>query len=287
MCVAGCREVVEANLSRRAFLGVAAAAAPALMASCQGVGAVESRARRGDEAAAAPVFPAFGRVVDLTHTYSNSFPHFNGQPARVDLETVLSTERGDGWNMKLWTLDEHAGTHVDAPYHRNSAGVTVEKIPARDLVLPLCVIDIREAARRDRDYRASVEDLRNWEQQHGPLPARACVALWSGWEAKVSTPEFFGIDSKGLRHFPGFHVDTVEMLLKERDVVALAADTASFDHGPTTEFPAHTLWLGANRWALENAAGLGEVPPRGATIVCGAPKIAGATGGPSRVFALV
>jgi len=284
MCVPGCREAVERNLSRRAFLGAACAAAPAVVSSCAVTRGAESAPAEAHEP---PRFPAFTRVVDLTHTYSSRFPHFNGKPSRVDLQTVLSTERGDGWNMTLWTLDEHAGTHVDAPYHRNAKGVTVEKIPARDLVLRLCVLDIREPARRDRDYRATVEDLKAWESRHGRLPPRACVALWSGWDAKVPTPEFFGIDDKGVRHFPGFHAETVELLLKERDVVALAADTASFDHGPTTDFPAHTLWLGADRWALENAANLGEVPPRGATIVCGAPRIEGATGGPSRVFALV
>jgi kynurenine formamidase len=41
------------------------------------------------------------------------------------------------------------------------------------------------------------------------------------------------------------------------------------------------------RRGLENVANLGQVPPMGATIVVGSPKVAGCTGGPSRVFALV
>ena len=48
-----------------------------------------------------------------------------------------------------------------------------------------------------------------------------------------------------------------------------------------------THWLNQSKWGLENVAGLGQLPARGATIVVGAPKIAGSTGGPSRVLALL
>jgi kynurenine formamidase len=59
------------------------------------------------------------------------------------------------------------------------------------------------------------------------------------------------------------------------------------DRGLSRDFPVHERWLGANRWGLECAANLGDLPPAGATLIVGAPKIAGASGGPSRVFALL
>ncbi len=49
----------------------------------------------------------------------------------------------------------------------------------------------------------------------------------------------------------------------------------------------HHYWLGQNKWGLENLANLAQVPPVGATIGVGSPKIAGCTGGPSRVLALL
>jgi kynurenine formamidase len=67
----------------------------------------------------------------------------------------------------------------------------------------------------------------------------------------------------------------------------LAVDTLSLDHGPSTGFETHVVWLPTGRWGLENVANLGLAPPVGATIVVGAPKIKGATGGPTRVLALV
>jgi kynurenine formamidase len=149
------------------------------------------------------------------------------------------------------------------------------------------VVDLREKAARDPDAALTLEDLRAWEGAHGPLPSGAVVALWSGWDAHVRTPRFRNPDAAGTLHFPGFHVEAVEFLLAERHVHGLAVDTLSLDPGQSADFPVHVRWLGSNRWGLECVAGLADVPPRGATIVVGGPKIAGATGGPSRVLALV
>ena len=64
-------------------------------------------------------------------------------------------------------------------------------------------------------------------------------------------------------------------------------DTADMIPVENAEFAVHYRWLGSNRWGMENVANLGELPPVGATIVAGGPKIRGATGGPSRVLGLV
>jgi kynurenine formamidase len=42
-----------------------------------------------------------------------------------------------------------------------------------------------------------------------------------------------------------------------------------------------------DKWGAECVANLADVPPAGATIVVGAPKVLGASGGPCRIFALV
>jgi kynurenine formamidase len=68
-------------------------------------------------------------------------------------------------------------------------------------------------------------------------------------------------------------------------VPLLVVDTLSLDC--SRDFPTHRTWLPTGRWGLEAVANLTLLPPVGATIVVGAPKIAGATGGPARVLALV
>ena len=113
------------------------------------------------------------------------------------------------------------------------------------------------------------------------------MALYSGWETHLGSGRFAGKDDKGVFHFPGFHPEATAMLLERRNIAGLAVDTLSLDHGPSKEFKTHTTWLPAGRWGVENMAGLGNVPPAGATLVVGAPKVKGASGGPARVYALV
>ena len=130
-------------------------------------------------------------------------------------------------------------------------------------------------------------DLAEWEASNGRLPDGSCVAMNSGWARYAGTGKFAGRDAAGVMHFPGVHPEAAEWLLKERSVSGLAVDTLSLDHGPSREFKTHSVWLPAGRWGIENIANLDIVPPAGATLVVGVPKVKGASGAPARVFALV
>lgn len=224
------------------------------------------------------------RVVDLTHTIDPDFPTYGGE-SQFEAR-VLARHDPDGWFFREWRLQEHTGTHLDAPIHR-AAGPSADLIPAAALVGPLAVIEIRSRAAKDPDALLTIDDLRQWERRHGRLPDGAIVALDSGWDAHARAPKFRGADATGCLHFPGIHPEVAAFLLAERQVKGLMVDTLSLDHGPSTEFPTHTAWLGSGRWGLECAANLGELPAHGAFVIVGAPKVSGASGGPSRVLALV
>jgi len=226
----------------------------------------------------------FTRVVDLTHTLTVDFPTGSGQQ-QLALER-LSTWPKDAWNIYRWHIHEHTGTHLDAPLHCSNND-PADRIQAGNLVGPLAVVDIRRKAAADPDAELTLDDLKDWEMKHGPLPVGGIVAMCSGWDAHLRTAKFRNAGSDGVTHIPGFHKEVVDFLLAERDVKGIVVDTLSLDQGCSRDFPVHAHWLGSNRWGLECAANLGELPAKGATIVVGGPKIAGATGGPSRVFALL
>ena len=61
----------------------------------------------------------------------------------------------------------------------------------------------------------------------------------------------------------------------------------SLDHGASQDFATHYAWLPTNRYGIECLAGLDQVPAAGATLIVGAPKITGGTGGQARIFAMV
>lgn len=274
MCVPGCQETVAQRLSRRGLLkGVAGVAA----------GAAAFTAFPPPRAAQAQAMN-FSRAVDLTHDLMPEFPTYFGQPG-LEMERMASFEK-DGFNMYKWHLVEHTGTHLDAPIHFSADGRTSDEIALDQLVVPLAVVDVREKAAADPDYQVSVEDLKAHEDAHGPLPEGGCVAMNSGWAAHVASDKFRNADADGVMHFPGFSKEAA-MYMMEKGVVGMAVDTLSLDHGASKTFDTHYAWLPTNRWGIECLAGLDEVPATGATLVVGAPKIKGATGGPSRVIALV
>jgi kynurenine formamidase len=111
--------------------------------------------------------------------------------------------------------------------------------------------------------------------------------MHSGWAKHVGSDRFAGKDAQGVLHFPGFHPEATDWLMQERRVRGMAVDTLSLDFGASKDFKTHYAWLPSGRWGLECVANLDRVPARGATLVVGAPKIRGATGGPTRVLALV
>jgi kynurenine formamidase len=224
------------------------------------------------------------RIVDLTHTLLPDFPSYNGNPD-FQIETMKSFDK-DGVNVKQWTVREHIGTHIDAPLHFSAGGISCDQIPVDDLVVPLVILDIAARAEDHASTSVTPDDIRAFEAQHGPIPAGSCVAMHSGWARHACTCKYRNADDKGHMHFPGFHVEAAYMLI-ERGVKGLGVDTLSIDQGPTETFPTHYAWLPSGRWAMEGLANLDQLPPIGATIVVGAPKIAGATGGPTRVMAFV
>jgi kynurenine formamidase len=273
MCVAGCDQAVRTALSRRGFFRGAAATAAGLSAT---------------PAFAAEAAPrSFSKAVDLTHTMSPDFPTFLGKPG-IELEREFEFKK-DRYNLFWWHLVEHAGTHIDAPIHFSEAGLSVDKLTVDQLVVPLAVIDVVDKAGQAADYLLSREDLARWETKYGRLPAGCCVALHSGWgELAISDPaRFIGRDVNGTMHFPGFAPEAAQWMLKERQVAGLAVDTLSLDNGESKEFKTHLAWLPSGRWGLECVANLDKVPPSGATLVVGAPKVKDATGGLTRVIALV
>ena len=262
--------VKERMLSRRDFFkGTAAATAGAALAT----GIAPSPALAGGH----------GGAVDLTHTLSAEFPTWGGSPGFAAEQAFNFAD--NGFNSFNLVIAEHSGTHIDAPLHFSADGASVDELPIESLVAPLCVIDIAARAAENADTQVTPDDLQAWIDAHGDIPDNACVAMYSGWAAKVGTDEFRNFYDEA-QHYPGFHIEATQMLL-ETGAGSIGVDTLSLDHGPSPDFATHYAWLPAGRFGIECLAGLDQVPASGASIVIGAPKFAGGSGGPARVFALV
>lgn len=224
------------------------------------------------------------KIEDLTHELNEKFPTYFGQQQFFKDQKYNYAEHK--FNLFELRVNEHTGTHMDAPLHFSEKGQSVAEIPVGNLVCPLCVIDVKAKAAENADYELTPDDVKAWTNANGPIPDGACVAMNSGWDQHAGGDKFRNVGLDEKMHFPGFHIEATKMLL-ETGAVGMAVDTLSLDYGPSGDFKTHYAWLPTNRWGLECVANLDKLPAKGATIVVGSPKHSGGTGGPSRVFAMV
>lgn len=240
------------------------------------------------------------KCIDLTNTLSPDFPVIVlpvefGQCAHFRVEKVSEYD-GDGpaWYWNHISMNEHTGTHFDAPVHwvtgKDLPGNTVDAIPAQEFVAPAVVIDITAESAADDDFILTKDYLVQWEQEHGEIPLGCWIALRTDWSKKVGTLEYLNLKDDGA-HSPGPDASAVNFLVHERDCVGLAVETVGTDCGQATHmsppYPAHSILHGNGRYGLQCLTNLDKLPTFGSVIVASPLKIEGGSGSPLRVFAMV
>src|SRR5262245_28697598 len=88
-------------------------------------------------------------------------------------------------------------------------------------------------------------------------------------------------------HFPGLDPAAADWLVTRRHIRMVGIDTASIDHGQTTNYPTHQRLFRDNVPALENIAAMDDLPPSGFTFVALPMKIGGGSGAPCRAVAIL
>ena len=68
------------------------------------------------------------RWVYLSHTIKESTPLYNNH-GEVKIERISSILNGDSCNSSNLSMPAHTGTHIDAPYHFDQNGKTLEQYP--------------------------------------------------------------------------------------------------------------------------------------------------------------
>ncbi len=225
--------------------------------------------------------------VDLTHSFSPTTPVWKGfgqatMSAASDPKTHLPyTIEKDGFHSIFYSMVGQYGTHVDPPAHFSSNGTTMDRIPLKDMILPLVVFDMTPIIATDANHALSVDDVRAWEKMHGQVPAGSFAALrtdmYKDWE---SDPERF------KRYpFPAWSLAAIKFLFDERGVTAIGHEALDTD---TTESMESETWLlRQNHFQIEGLANLDKVPATGAVIVVTWPKVENGFGFPARAFAIL
>lgn len=234
-------------------------------------------------------------VVDLTQPLHEGTPiirlpeQFAASPGLTRHEISSYDDRGPAWKWSWLQIGEHAGTHFDAPIHwvTGRDGEDLASVPPRRLVGPAVVIDRSAECEADPDDLLTLEDVRAFEAQHGPLPDGGWLLLRTGWDAYADDEESF----LGAGQTPGIDSECARWLAQDSPLVGVGVETVGTDAGAAggfdPPFPVHHYMLGAGKYGITQLANLGQLPPTGAVIVVAPLRLVDGTGSPTRVLALV
>jgi len=227
--------------------------------------------------------------VDLTHAFGPGTPHWKGfTPETV---TTLYTIAKDGFHAESFCHPGQWGTHVDPPAHFHDGLRSVDQIDPQEFLLRLVVLDVHAKVAQNPDYVVAMQDVRDWEARHGPIPAGAFVALRTDWSKRwPSEAAMQNLDAKGVAHYPGWSLEVLEYLYGERHITASGHETTDTDPGLAVtrdDYSLERYVLGTNHFQVELLADLDRVPEAGALVMVSFPKPEHGSGFPARVVALV
>lgn len=232
---------------------------------------------------------------DLTHAFSPGIPHWKNFPDEKQ-EILYWYEPGvgklgSGFYVQSFTLVGQWGTHVDSPAHFVKGLRTVDQIGVKEMILPLAVIDVHEKVAKNPDYTITMEDIKDWEKRHGSIPEGAFVAMRTDWCRRWPNMEAMqNRDVNGIAHYPGWSLEVLKYLYKDRKITASGHETTDTDPGIATskdDYSLETYILKQNHYQIELLTNLDEVPEAGALIVVTFPKPKDGSGFPARVFAIL
>jgi len=155
------------------------------------------------------------------------------------------------------------------------------------------VIRTKEKVKANRNYQLSVQDILDWEKEHGVIEDNSILLIDTGsgrlWPDRG---KYMGTDKRGaegVKHlkFPGIQPEAAKFLATLRKIKAVGVDTPSIDFGGSILFETHQILFEKNIPGFENVANLDKLPVKGATIIALPMKIKDGSGGPLRIVAFI
>jgi kynurenine formamidase len=209
------------------------------------------------------------KFVDLSWELSADTPIYPGDPVpRIEVSTTIGNE---GYNLSGVFIGTQTGTHVDAPYHFNDAGDTIDRMELSFFFGNAVIV---HATDKQAEEAITPEDLRS--QLDRIAPGRI-VLFRTDWYKKRGTEAFF-------RH-PYLSVELAECLV-ERGVRFVCIDTINADRTGGTEFPVHDLFAAKRLMIGENMAYFDRIDFEDAVVAAFPLKIVGTDGSPVRAVAM-
>ena len=164
------------------------------------------------------------RWVELSHSLNNQSPYWAGIPeGSVELGTTCFDWGNEMLDCLIQTFKfpGQFGTHIDFPGHFVKDRELSEHYGVKDLIFPLCVIDVSGKVKENPCYVVTAEDIRAYEARYGEIPEGAFVALRTDWSRRWPDMDALsGLDADGGENFPGWSMEALKYTYEERNAAA-------------------------------------------------------------------
>jgi arylformamidase len=199
------------------------------------------------------------KIHDISRPIQTGMPVWPGDtPAEFSFANTKA--QGYSANVGRLRLSLHCGTHADAPYHYNDAGLKIDAVPTGTYVGPARIVDIRGLATITTALLATQD-----------FSAVARVLFKSdSWTDFAVFPEEWPLMAPDV---PGW--------LAARGILLVGFDVPSVDHIKSKDLPIHHACDAAGIVILENLD-LRAITPGVYELIALPLRIQGADGSPVR-----
>lgn len=238
------------------------------------------------------------KVVDLSVPLAEDVPCWWPELAPFAATNTLSLSVDNVFSRSL-LLEEHCGTHMDAPSHVGDAehrpidDRTSDAIPLSHMIGRARVLDARMVRGHDPGISPAVgvDILAREESQNGRLSRGEVAIIWTGWsdDRYESFPAGDRYVARPLAKLePGWPAPGIDLIdaLGERGITALAIDVPTIGALPDTLL-AHRAAFKANVTPIENLTNIAAIAGREAMFVFLPLRIASSSGAPGRAIAIL
>lgn len=209
------------------------------------------------------------KIVDLSHGLTAETPVYPGDP--VPEFSVATTIEGEGYNLFNVFLGSQSGSHVDAPYHFNQAGATVDKVDLSFFMGNGLVIDVTAKKAKEE---ITLEEVKAFAEK---IETVDIVLFNTNWYKKAGTDEFYD--------HPFLSAEAGEYLLA-KGIKTVGIDAINLDNTGGTEFPIHDMYAQTGGIIAENLANLDKIDFADPYVMFLPLSLIGCDGSPVRAVAL-
>ena len=184
------------------------------------------------------------KLHDVSVLISEELPIWPGDPD-ISVKLTSSLNRGDNANVTLIEMGVHTGTHIDAPFHFEPNGKTIDQLSIEVLIGPCRVIEVLDvnesidpSVLKKLDLDGAIRILfktrnsRWWERNEKKFQENFVYLSEDGARYLIEQGiKLVGIDYLSVERFKSLNHETHHLLLRNQVVIIEGLNLSSVTEG--------------------------------------------------------